>query len=137
MAAIDILGARKHMEIHVAHSPPDMAAIADGMICATLSDGLTHSVHQGVDAFCKDGYLALTDWREELEQASALVPSSCIVGKQDRITPFEEMQRLLNPVVDYEMVAVEGAGQLVFYSHCPVVMNELETLWKHSGNWLN
>lgn len=133
VAAIDILGPRKHLEIHVAHSPPDMQAIADPTICATLSDGLTHSVYQGVEAFCKDGYLALTDWHDSLEQASELVPAACVVGKHDRITPFEEMHRLLSNVGKYRLVPVEDAGQLVFYSHTELVMKELEALWERTG----
>ena len=86
-------------------------------------------MHQGVDAFCKDGYLALTDWRAELEAASALVPSACLVGKEDRITPYEQMERLLRDVTNYPMIPVEDAGQLVFYSHGRVVMETLEMLW--------
>lgn len=129
VAAIDILGPRKHLENHVLGSPPDMQALANKSICSTLSDGLTHSVQQGVDAFCKDSHLALTDWRESLDQAAALVPSACVVGTEDRITPFEEMQRLLGSMGDYRMVTVAGAGQLVFYSHWRLVMHELEKLW--------
>lgn len=130
VAAIDILGPRKHLEIHVAQSPPDMRALADPQVCDTLSAGLTHSVYQGVDAFCKDGYLALTDWEEALKDASRLVPSACVVGKEDRITPFEEMQRLLEGLGEYQFVPVEDAGQLVFYSHNHVVMQQLESLWQ-------
>ncbi len=129
VAAIDILGSRRHLEVHVEQSPPDMQVIADKVICATLSDGLTHSVHQGVEAFCKDGYLALADWGDALAQASILVPSACVVGMQDRTTPFDQMQRLLGPLTDYQVIAVEDAGQLVFYSHWPVVMQQLESLW--------
>ncbi len=133
VAAIDILGPRKHLEIHVANSPPDMQAIADATICATLSEGLTHSVYQGVEAFCKDGYLALTDWRDQLEHASELVPSACVVGKHDRITPFEEMHRLLSDMGKYRLVPVEDAGQLVFYSHTALVMQELNALWEQTS----
>jgi len=130
IAAIDILGPRKHLEIHVAHSPPDMRAIADPQICDTLSAGLTHAVYQGVDAFCKDGYVALTDWGETLEAASQLVPSACLVGKDDRITPFEQMQRLLKGLGNYQLIATENAGQLLLYSHSSLVMQQLEALWQ-------
>ena len=130
IAAIDILGPRKHLEIHVAHSPPDMQALADPQICETLSEGLTHSVYQGVDAFCKDGYVALTDWRDRLEAASQLVPSACVVGKEDRITPFEQMQRLLDGLGNYQLIPTENAGQLLFYSHGNLVMQHLEVLWE-------
>ncbi len=129
VAAIDILGPRRHLEVHVSHSPPDMMAIADPQICDTLSAGLTHSVYQGVDAFCKDGYLALTDWRAELEAASQLVPSACVVGKEDKITPFEEMQRLLEGLGNYQLVSTDNAGQLLFYSHSNLVLQQLEVLW--------
>ena len=129
IAAIDILGPRKHLEIHVANSPPDMQALADPQICDTLSAGLTHSVYQGVDAFCKDGYLALTDWRDELEAASRLVPSACVVGKEDKITPFEQMERLLSGLGKYQLVPTANAGQLLLYSHGDLVMRQLELLW--------
>jgi len=58
------------------------------------------------------------------------VPSACVVGKEDRITPFEQMQRLLDGLGNYQLIPTENAGQLLFYSHGNLVMQHLEVLWE-------
>lgn len=108
-------------------APCDRAAIADPAVASALRAGFEATFRQGTKAYETDARLTALDWSES--HLSALsVPVCLLHGGQDHVTLMRDVRELaaLYPVLAVD--EVEEAGQLLWFTHWPRVIDALRRM---------
>ncbi|WP_300375610.1 alpha/beta fold hydrolase [Henriciella sp.] len=93
-----------------------------------IMDGLRHTVRQGANGFVAEIRMALTDRRETARRVTC--PFRIIHGLQDKVFKPEMFDFFVSAVPNAKLIPVEDAGQYLLYSHWPMVIAEMEKLWR-------
>ncbi|WP_169711784.1 alpha/beta fold hydrolase [Henriciella litoralis] len=96
-----------------------------------IVDGLKHVVSQGTQAFVSEIRMSMTDRRHIARQVKA--PFRIIHGLQDKVYKPEMFETFASTVPGVELVPVEDAGQYLLYSHWPLVIAQMEKLWRETS----
>ena len=110
-----------------AAAPCDRAAIADPKVASALRAGFEATFRQGTKAYETDARLTALDWSDS--HLSALtVPVSLLHGGLDRVTLMRDVHELaaLYPLLAVD--EVEDAGQLLWFTHWPRVIESLRRM---------
>ncbi|GIL03281.1 MAG: helix-turn-helix transcriptional regulator [Alphaproteobacteria bacterium] len=107
----------------VEDSEADLRALDDPETLRLMVDGIRFGLTQGPEAFCRDWEAMEIDMTGE---ARALPHKMHIIqGAQDRITRPEFSTAFVEEVPGVTLETVEGAGNLLFYSHWRRVIDRL------------
>ena len=97
---------------------------------SVIMEGLRHTVRQGANALVSEIRMALTDRRPVARQVR--VPIRIIHGLEDNVFRPHMFDLFAETVPGVELVPVEGAGQYLLYSHWPLVISEMDKLWRET-----
>ena len=95
---------------------------------AVLMEGLRHTVRQGANGLVSEIRMALTDRRDTARAVQC--PFRIIHGLEDNVFQPHMFELFAATVPGVELIPVEGAGQYLLYSHWPLVIAEMEKLWR-------
>ena len=93
-----------------------------------ILEGLRHTVRQGAGGLVAEIRLALTDRRETARRVQA--PFRIVHGLKDNVFKPDMFDLFASTVPGVELIPVEDAGQYLLYSHWPLVISEMEKLWR-------
>ena len=104
-------------------SEADLRALDDPETVRLVADGITFGLEQGPEAFCRDWEAMEIDMTRE----ARLLPQRMhiIQGAEDRITRPMFSAAFVEEVPAATREVVEGAGNLLFYSHWRRVVDQL------------
>lgn len=104
-------------------SEADLRALDDPETVRLVADGITFGLEQGPEAFCRDWEAMEIDMTAE----ARLLPHRMhiIQGAEDRITRPMFSAAFVEEVPAATLEVVEGAGNLLFYSHWRRVIDRL------------
>ncbi|KIN64820.1 Transcriptional regulator, LuxR family/hydrolase, alpha/beta fold family protein [Sulfitobacter noctilucicola] len=132
VASVDLLGPRQMLRSNFQRSDPDIELLKDTALVDAIGEGLQHAIAQGGEAFSRDGFVALHDWREDV--AALNCPATCLLGEQDAMYPQAEARRLMADLPNYALEVFPDAGQFVFYGHSAKAFQLMDRLWHTNGN---
>lgn len=128
VASVDVLGPQQMLRSNFKGSKPDAELLEDTAVVDAIGEGLKHAIAQGGEAFSRDGFVALHDFREDVKALTC--PAMCLLGREDSMYPPAEAVRLLSDLGNYDLQIMEGAGQFVFYSKPEQSFDLIEQLWQ-------
>lgn len=96
-----------------------------------ILDGLRHMVRQGANGLVSEVRMALSDRRDTARQVQA--PFRIIHGLEDNVFRPHMFELFADTVPGVKLIPVPGAGQYLLYSHWPLVISELEKLWRDTA----
>lgn len=126
IASVDFMGADRMMLRHLGSSPVDLEYCQKTGAMEMMAEGLRHAIAQGGDAFIRDGYLAVTDWRDAIAKVAGHTPIFTMVGERDKITPHHLIRDELEAMPGYDVAVVPGAGQLVLFQDWRGVLDRID-----------
>ena len=95
-----------------------------------ILEGLRHTVRQGANGLVAEIRMALTDRRETARRVAC--PFRILHGLKDNVFKPDMFDLFASSVPGVELVPVEDAGQYLIYSHWPLVISQMEKLWRQS-----
>jgi pimeloyl-ACP methyl ester carboxylesterase/DNA-binding CsgD family transcriptional regulator len=110
-------------------SPGDMKALQNPETMDLMVRGCIDGLRQGADAFCRDVRLALLDMSQEARTMRH--PLHILHGDSDGIIDVSHSQAFVDAVPGSVLEVVQGAGQLLFYSHWERIFNAVKTRQKN------
>ncbi len=96
-----------------------------------ILDGLRHTVRQGANGLVSEIRMALKDRRDIARQVRSRF--RIIHGLDDNVFRPKMFELFARTVPGVELVPVPNAGQYLLYSHWPLVISELEKLWRDTA----
>lgn len=132
VASVDMLGPSQMLRSNFRRSRPDAALLENTQIVSAIGEGLRHAIAQGGEAFSRDGFVALHDFREEANHLTC--PAVCLLGTEDKMYPPLQAERMLADIPSYQLKTFEDAGQFVFYAQFENSLNLMENLWQKGGD---
>lgn len=128
VASVDLLGPGQMLRSNFRSSKPDAELLEDDSIVEAIGEGLKHAIAQGGEAFSRDGFVALHDFRAEI--AALTCPATCVIGREDTMYPAAQAERLMSDLPNYDLRIIAHAGQFVLYSKPDQVFAEMHRLWQ-------
>ena len=128
VASVDLLGPQQMLRSNFQSSGPDARLLAETDVVDAIGAGLQHAIAQGGEAFSRDGFVALHDFGPDI--AGVACPALCLLGRQDRMYPMDQAERLVAPWPNYQLELFDEAGQFVFYSHPEASFDLMDRLWR-------
>lgn len=125
IAFIDEGNVEKLIPITVKNSPQDFKAIGDPEILHLMATGCVEGLKQGGDAFCQDCFLTIQDFTDEAKTLSHKF--HVLHGRDDTIVDIAQSKAFVDAVPGTTLEIVDGAGQLLFYSHWERVLNAIKS----------
>ena len=95
--------------------PADARAVTDQETVDFIARGSVEALRHGLDGFCRECELALRDFTAEARAAEHKFV--LLHGAEDRIVEPAQSLRFARDVPGTRVELVDGAGQLLFYSH--------------------
>lgn len=126
VASVDVLGPGQMLKSNFRRCPPDAALMQDTALLEALGEGLKHAIMQGGEAFSRDGFVALHDWRADIEALRC--PALCMLGDQDSNYPVQQAQRLMADLPNYRLEVLAGGGQFTFYGQFDRALDLMDSL---------
>ncbi|MEP5152687.1 alpha/beta fold hydrolase [Planktotalea sp.] len=128
VASVDVLGPNQMLRSNFRSSKPDSELLENTALVDALGEGLKHAIKQGGEAFSRDGFVALHDFRDDV--AALNCPTICLLGREDTMYPVAQAERLLSDLPNYDLEVFENAGQFVFYHHAEQAFGLMDRLWQ-------
>ncbi|WP_164088940.1 alpha/beta fold hydrolase [Sphingorhabdus sp. YGSMI21] len=113
------------------NSAADMQALKNAEILELMARGCEEGLKQGVEAFCQDCLLAIMDFSEEAKLLET--PFHILHGDLDQIVHISQSECFVANVPGTTLEIVEGAGQLLIYSHWDSVFRAIKRSHKNSN----
>lgn len=129
IAAIDMPGPVAMMRRQIGQSPADSALADDDEMMTELGRLVQHAANQGGDAFTKDGFVALHDFRPFMRSLDPAIPALALLGQDDLVYQARHARRLLPDLPQYPVEYLPNAGQYLFYGQYEAVFDRAERLW--------
>lgn len=102
----------------------DAGAATDPEIFDLVTRGTLEGLAQGTDNFCREACLSLRDFTQQAKVAPHKL--HILHGDDDHMVPLEQSRTFAGEVPGTELEVVEGAGQFLFYTHWPRVLDAVE-----------
>lgn len=109
-------------------SPADMAALKNQEVMDLMVKGCKDGLRQGADAFCRDCVLPSMDMT--VEARSLEKRFHLLHGAGDRIIDVSHTRAYVDAVPGTTLEIVEGAGNLMFYSHWEPILAAIKNKQK-------
>ena len=93
-----------------------------------IFEGLRHTVQQGAHGLIAEIRLALTDRREIARRVKC--PFRIVHGLEDNVFAPAMFDLFARTVPGVELIPIPDAGQYLLYSHWPIVISEMEKVWR-------
>lgn len=129
IGAIDMLGPQEMIRRLISQSPADLPLLDDNEMVQAMARLLHHASVQGGEAFSKDGFVALTDFRPMIRSLHPDIPLLALLGGDDTIYSPAHARRLLSELPDYPVEFVPAMGQYLFYRAHDLVFQRADALW--------
>lgn len=128
VASVDVVGPEHMVRRMLSQCPADAKLLEDPQTVQALNNMLQHTTVQGGEAFSKDGFVSLHNFRDIITALPPELPTLCLLGGQDVIYVAEQALRILQGVQGYPVEVIPDAGQYLFYSHFKTVFDRADML---------
>jgi len=113
----------KFLRESVKGSKSDLRALEVPEIVSMIADGFRFGLRQGPDGFSKDWELMGLDLTAEARTLPH--PIHIVHGDDDPVIPVEQSMTFVENVPHARLDVVRNAGNFLFYSHWPIVLDAL------------